>query len=311
MPRKRARRQQTANGPDGSGAMAARRRLGRLMTELREAADVTVEEAAEFIERAPSTMWRLEAGQSGVRIRPQGDVGRLCDLYKVDGETREGLLALVEATKVKGWFQPYSDVLPPKFDMYLGLEGTCDTLCTYESERVPGLLQTEGYARAIMSMPRPGRVPDQATIERRVQVRLRRQEVLTRKDPRPPQVDVVLNEAVLRRPIGGAEVMAEQLRHINRLAELRNLSLRVLPFAAGLQHGLITGQFVILRFSNAEEEPPRVFVDGFMGDLWFDEPDEIAQYDAAFSGIRESSLDDQASRDVIEQLAKELAQPHG
>ncbi|MGH3734024.1 MAG: helix-turn-helix domain-containing protein [Micromonosporaceae bacterium] len=307
MPRTRARRQQTANGPDGSGAMAARRRLGRLMTELREAADVTVEEAAEFIERAPSTMWRLEAGQSGVRIRPQGDVGRLCDLYEVDGETREGLLALVEATKVKGWFQPYSDVLRPKFDMYLGLEDVCDTLCTYEPERIPGLLQTEGYARAIMSLPGPKKTADQETVERRVKVRTRRQEVLTRKDPRAPQIDVVLSETVLRRPIGGPEVMAEQLRHLNRLAELRNLSLRVLPFSAGLQHGLITGQFVILRFSNAEEEPPRVFVDGVFGDLWFDEPEQIDWYEAAFADIRKASLGQAASRDTIERAAKELA----
>ncbi|MQA27828.1 MAG: helix-turn-helix domain-containing protein, partial [Micromonosporaceae bacterium] len=88
MPRRWTRRQQTTNGPDGSGAMAARRRLGRLITDLREAADITVEEAAEFIERAPSTMWRLEAGQPGVRIRPHGDIGRLCEFYEVDEETK-------------------------------------------------------------------------------------------------------------------------------------------------------------------------------------------------------------------------------
>lgn len=307
MPRKWTRRQQTTNGPDGSGAMAARRRLGRLITDLREAADITVEEAAEFIERAPSTMWRLEAGQPGVRIRPHGDIGRLCEFYEVDEETKQGLLALVEATKVKGWFQPYSDVLPPKFNMYLGLEGTCDTFWTYEPERVPGLFQTEAYARAIMTLPVPKKTADEDTIERRLQVRMRRQEVLTRTDPRAPQLDVVLNETVLRRPVGGPVVMAEQLRHVNQLSELPHVSVRVLPFPAGLHRGLDTGQFVLLRFANAVEEPPRVFVDGVLGDLWFDEPEQIDWYESAFHDIRKKSLSEAASRDLIEQAAKELA----
>lgn len=312
MPARKKRPTVTGDGesPEGSGAMAARQQLGRLLRELRDAAGITQEEAARHIERVPSTVYRMEDGQPGVRIRPGADIDRLCDLYEVaDQETRNGLRALAEATRTKGWFQPYLDVIPPKFDMYLGLEGDASELWTYEPERVPGLLQTEKYARALFKVPGPeGNSVDSANVDRLVALRLQRQQaVLRRKTPRPPRLDVVLNEAVLRRPVGGAAVMAAQLRHINQVAsELMHVSVRVLPFSAGLHDGMMAGQFIIMRFPN-DNQPTRVWMDGLTGHLWFDRPKEVDRYDSMSTNIRKHSLGEERSREMIEQAAEELS----
>lgn len=309
MARKKRSTADDDGSPEGSGAMAARQRLGRLLRELRDAKGFTQEDAARHIERVPSTVYRMEDGQPGVRIRPGGDIDRLCDLYDVtDEETRKGLRALAEATRVKGWYQPYLDVLPPKFDMFLGLEGDASELCIYESELVPGLMQTEDYARVVFQVPgADGQTRSQHDIDRRVEVRLQRQQtVLYRRTPRPPRLDVVVNEAVLRRPIGGAAVMAAQLRHIHQLVtELMHVSVRVLPFSTGLHEGMMSGQFTIVRFPDPGQT--KVSMDCMSGYLWFDKPEEIDRYESMFANICKQSLGEESSLKMIEQAAEELS----
>ncbi|MFV2020776.1 helix-turn-helix domain-containing protein [Micromonospora sp. LOL_023] len=290
-------------GPDGSGSMAARRRLGRLLTELREAKAITQEAAAEYIERVPSTLYRMETGKPGVRIRIKQDIHGLCELYEVDAPTREALVQLAETTKIKGWYQPYHDLLvQTNFDSYIGLEQDASEIDTFESQLVPGLLQTERYARALVSVP-DNRERDADEVERRVRMRLRRQEILTRTDP--VRLDAVLSEAVLRQVVGGPAVMIEQLRHLATSSERPNITLRVLPFAAGLHDGLVSGSFVILRFPD-DIESPVVYSDVLLGGLWFEAPSEVARFGRALTSISESALDQPASRDMIEQTAKEL-----
>lgn len=290
--------------PDGSGSMAARRRLGRLLTELREAKGITQDVAAEYIERVPSTLYKMETGKPGVRIRIKQDIHGLCELYEVDAATRDGLVQLAEATKVKGWYQPFHDLLvQTNFDSYIGLEQDAAELDTYTTQLVPGQLQTERYARALVSVP-DTKERDEDEIERRVQLRLRRQDILTR--PNPVRLTAVLSEAVLRQVVGGPDVMAEQLRHLAAMGERPNVSVRVLPFAAGLHDGLLADNFIVLRFPDGIE-PPMVYSDVLLGSLWFEEHSEVTRFTRAFANIGESALDEEASREMIHQAAKELA----
>lgn len=275
--------------------------------------NITQDQAAHHIERVPSTLYRIEDGQPGVRIRPGGDIARLCDLYEVtDQETRNGLMALAEATRTKGWFQPYRNVMPPKFDTYLGLEGDAHELLVYEPELIPGILQTAAYASALFRIPGPdGKERDQQEVNQRVDLRLHRQHtVLRRRDPRPPRLDVLLGETVLRRPIGGAGVMAAQLRHLNQItSELMHVSVRVLPFSAGLNEGVIAGRFILMRFPSSQ--PDRVWIDCFAGHLWLDKPNEIDRYTSMYADIRHHSLGEDRSREMIEQAAEEFSDHDG
>lgn len=287
---------------DNRGAAEARRKLGTRLAALREAKGISVDDAAAHIERARPTLWKIESGQLGVRIKPQTDVGRLCDLYEVDQETRDELLALVEVTRVKGWFQPFTDVIRPKFDMYLSLEEVASEIVGYELDLVPGLLQTEDYARAVLSVPNHGRPRDEDEVAKRVELRMRRQNILTRVGA--PRVNILLEEGVLRHPIGSDAIMADQLRHINELGELPNLAVRILPDSAGLHHGLLSGKFQMLRFTHDQTV---VYVDGFIGALWFKEPKELAKYEHTVTEIESIALDEKKSRTRIEQSVKELS----
>jgi hypothetical protein len=167
-------------------------------------------------------------------------------------------------------------------------------------------LQTESYARAIIGAGNPG--VDDEEINRRVHVRVARQALVTRVTA-APELNIVLNEAILRRPVGGVEVMSGQLRRLLDASGLPNVALRVMPFSAGLHHGIMSGPFEILRFplngDGRASEPPTVYVDGFTGDLYLDKPKEIARYDEAFSAIWSSALNEKASQDLLRQVTKE------
>lgn len=198
-------------------------------------------------------------------------------------------------------------MIPEDFDVYLGLEEAAAQLTGYRSELVPGLLQTEDYARTLIRDGNPGMVDEE--IERRVQVRMSRQVLLTRPTA-APTLSMVLNEAVLRRPVGGSPVMVRQLERLRESSELPTVSLRVVPFDAGLHYSAIAGHFVILRFpqnyNGQETEPPTVYVEGFTGSLYLDKPHEIEHYTTAFTNTWESALDEAASRKLITRLAREL-----
>ncbi|WP_326699869.1 DUF5753 domain-containing protein [Streptomyces sp. NBC_01754] len=217
-------------------------------------------------------------------------------------------MGLAKETKNHGWWHAYGDVIPEGFDLYIGLEEAADRLSWYESELVPGLFQTPDYARVLIERSDPGR--DDAEVERRVHVRSTRQALLTRVTA-PPNVDVVLNEAAVRRPVGGGKVMADQLEHLVHLNELEHVSIRVVPYAAGLHAGIMSGPFVTLRFPTYGEssytEPPTVYVEGFTGALYLDKPDEIERYDGAFTSMWGSALDEAGSTSLLKQAARELS----
>ncbi|MEV6349603.1 DUF5753 domain-containing protein [Actinoplanes sp. NPDC051851] len=297
---------------DDAGAAYARRRLGRLLTELRENARdesgdrvaVTVEAAAAHIERARPTLYRMEHGLPGVKIKDR-DLRDLCELYRASREDLDTLLALAKVTRVRGWFHPFSDVLPPGFDIYVGLEGAAARITAYEESRVHGLVQTKEYARELLLFPGlDGHERDPAEIDRRVEVRLKRQGILTRSDPAPTRVELLLGETALQRPVGGRAVMARQLNYINELGDLPNVTIRVIPLAAGLHQGVATGPFSMLRFAD-NTEPPTAYFDGFLGHSLLNKPELVDRLDGVISGIRSCALDEQPSRELIHRVAKE------
>ena len=287
---------------NGTGAaMPARRQIARFLREGRTAVGLTQDQVADHIEISLSTMQRLEAGKGG-QLK-QAEVAALCHLFGVkDPDTIDSLKALAVAMKVKGPYQPYRDVVTGEFNMYLGLEGDASQLLNYENEYIPGLLQTEAYARAIIRTPGTDQRED-AEVDKRVQLRLERQNVLHRS-PNPVKLDALLSETVLRRPMGGAHVMANQLRHINKMSTLTNVSVRVVPLSPHPHMGIQAGAFVIARFPDGE--PPIAFSDGFLGDSYFKEADEIARFEEAFDDISQHALSVTKSRTFIERAAKEL-----
>lgn len=287
-----------------SGSTVPRRQLGRYLRDLRGKARLTVKAAAAELEWSEAKIWRIETGQTSLRSL---DVEAMCKVYGAPNDLAEGLKGLAKETKGRGWWHAYGDVIPDGFDLYIGLEESASQLCWYSSELVPGLLQTEAYARTLIRADNVGVSDDE--IERRVHVRIARQALLTRVTARPT-IEVMLNEAVLCRPVGGTGIMAEQLARLAEVADYPNVSIRVVPFKAGLHHGLMSGPFVILRFpvngDGREAEPPTVYVDGYTGALYLDKPGEIDRYDAARQAIRAATLDDEASKHRILIAAREL-----
>jgi hypothetical protein len=287
-----------------SGSTVPRRQLGRYLESLRENAGLNRKDAAKALERSAPTLWRIETGRAPVRGI---EVDAMCRLYGATPELAQFLVGLASETKAKGWWQAYGDAVPDYLDLFVGLEAAASRLSTYEAELVPGYFQTEAYARTLITADHSDET--EAEIERRVQLRLARQAIL-RRPIDPPALQVAIRESVLRCSVGGPEVMAPQLDRLAEAADMPNVSLRVLPFAAGFHLGMLSGAFVILRFplngGGMESEPPTVYSDIFTGALYLDKPHEVGRYDRAFGEIWRASLDEDSSGNLIRQAAEEM-----
>ncbi|PPK65968.1 DUF5753 domain-containing protein [Actinokineospora auranticolor] len=232
------------------------------------------------------------------------DAEAMCRVYGASAEVTEMLKSLAKKTKSHGWWHAYSDSIPDGFALYIGLEEAASSLQWFQSDVVPGLFQTPDYARNIISSHN-GKWSDEE-LDRRVTLRLARQPLLARTTARPT-ISVVLAETILRRPVGGPAVMGEQLLHLAAAAELDNVSMRVMPFGAGMNHGLVTGPFILFRFpGDTDREPPVVHVENFSGDLYLDKPDEIDNYSTAFQRIWTAALDEKTSVAWIRQAGKDF-----
>jgi len=271
---------------------------------LRNKAGLTVKDAARGLEWSETKIWRIETGQTSLR---SFDVEVMCRIYGVAPDMTEALMGLAKETKAKGWWQAYGDAVPEWFDLYVGLEAAASKLFLYEQELVPGLFQTGDYARALIRADHPDETDGE--IDRRVQLRIARQ-ALVRRPIDPPEMQVALNESALRWPIGGPEIMAAQLERLVAASELPNVSLRVVPFSAGFHPGILSGSFNILRFplngNGQESEPPTVYADLYTGALYLDKPQEVHRYSETYAGIWQNALDEEASREIIQQTAEVL-----
>jgi hypothetical protein len=272
------------------------RRLAQALRELRHEAGLTQDAVAAWMGWHTSKLFRLENARSP-RV-DWLDVKELMDMYGVRSPHREALIQLARDARMMGWWTPYRDVFTGS---YVALEDESSAMRLYCPELVPGLLQTEDYARAVIRAVRPGY--DDASVERRVTARLARQKVLLDRAS-PPELMLVLNEAVLRRVVASADVMAAQLRALAAAAERPQLTLQVLPFSAGA-HASLEGGFVLIEFPE-ETDPDVVYVEGIMGDLYLESVAEVKRYQSAFERIQTVALKSEESLTFISARAKEL-----
>jgi hypothetical protein len=280
---------------DGSPTMR-RRRLARELARLREQRGMTIREAATTLEWAPSKLSRVEAMQHGIIVR---DVRRLLDLYGLaDPAQREALFEMARQAKQRGWWQAYGDVLPGEYATLIGLESEAAQIRTWQPELVHGLLQTREYARAVIRSGRPGDTAEE--VDRRVEVRMRRQQILDR--PGPPRLQVVLNEGAVRRMVGGPQVMRAQLARLAEDGGRASVMVQVLPFAAGEHPAMASGPFDLLEFPGAADRGV-VTVENLAGSLSLEAPEDLRQYARAFDVLAAAALGPGQSRDMLRSLA--------
>ncbi len=283
-----------------------RRRLGRLLRDVRQGAGLTIAELAHRIERGATTVQRLETGTAD-RIR-LWDIEAICQVCGADETTTEALKGLAQDGNTKVWWHQYGDLIPVNFDVYMGLEAGAARLTSFQ-ELVPGLLQTADYARILTRLAHPSE-PD-SEIARRVEMRIRRQTLLTRKR-KPAPLDVILDESALYRVIGGRRIMDVQLRHLADMGTRPNITIRVLPFGAGVPLGDLTGPFIILDFLESKRgvpvEPSMVYAEGYAGAMYLDDPDVVERYRRAHAALGEVALSVQDSRQLLRDKAREYAE---
>lgn len=290
---------------EGNNPTVRRRRLGAELRRLRESAGMTGEEAAERMSWSGSKLSRIERGQVASN---SDDIRDLLELYGVDEPgLRQTLIMLARESRRRGWWHAYGDVLPERFEVYLGLEPEASALRFYQSETIPGLMQTEPYARAlIQAHPVP---VDTNEVDRRVELRLRRQELLLRDHP--PETSVVLDEAVLHRPVGGSAALADQLDHLLKIAAEPHVDVQVLPYDAGAHSGL-NGSFDILEFPESDVHAQRlVHLENLTNSLYIEKAKEVQNYTIAFEHLRAAALHSDESRDVITDAAQRARRAGG
>lgn len=277
-----------------SGSVVRRMLLGSHLRRLRESRGITREAAGYSIRASESKISRMELGRVSFKTR---DVEDLLTLYGVADEAeRTSLLSLAKEANVAGWWHSYSDVLPSWFPTYIGLEGSAHLIRSYEVQFVHGLLQTEAYARAVVS--RGMRGAGAADIDRRVALRMERQKCLVAE--KAPEFHIVLDEAALRRPYGDREVMRGQLQHLIDLSERPNVRLQVMPFGFG-GHSGESGAFTLLSFPESDLSDV-VYLEQLTSALYLDKPEDVAQYEQALKQLQQDSPSPEESRDLLRGL---------
>jgi DNA-binding XRE family transcriptional regulator len=260
----------TAIGSDRGGPTVQRMLVGAKLRRLRADLGLTREQAADHIRASAWKIHRLENGQVSFKER---DLLDLLDLYEVvDPQEIADTLALAREANHPGWWQHYGDVLPAWFRAYVDLESAASLIRTYEGQYIPGLLQTDDYIRAVVHAAHLTDSSDE--VGRRVRLRMARQTLLTRDQP--PRLWAVIDEAALRRPVGGPEVMRGQLERLIDATKLATVTLQLLPFAAGA-HPAMAGAFSVLRFGD-RELPDVVYLEHLTGASYLDKRDEVERY---------------------------------
>jgi transcriptional regulator with XRE-family HTH domain len=272
------------------------RRLAAQLRDLREAAGLTQELVAERTGKDRSTLYRLETAQQ----RPQrSTLIQLLDLYGAEEARRADLLALLKEAKQRGWLRSYSSELPEAYSDYMAFEDEARSISNYESLCVPGLLQTEAYARALLRGSLPHASEDE--IEVRVTARMERQAVLSKQGA--PHLWAIMDEAALRRLAGGRDVMRDQIAHLLQMRSQPNVTIQVVPFAAGSHPG-IAGSFITLDFPEADDQAV-VYIETAAGGLFLEEDTEIRRYTLMFEHLRAAASGLDATAAMLRAIAAE------
>jgi transcriptional regulator with XRE-family HTH domain len=271
-----------------------RRRLAAELHRLRTASHLTLEEVASHLECSPAKVSRIENGQVAVRIQ---DARELLDLYDVDGERSTALLQMVRLARGKGWWAAYADLLDESAQTRLSLEDEASAILVYETNLVTALLQTRRYAWEVLSSRTDSKLD---LVQRKVDLQMARQQILDR--PNAPRLIVVLDEASLRRAVNVPDVMREQYERLSAAAGHADISLRVLPFDAGANQAM---GFPFQIFEFIDDDPHLVYVELLNRGEIFESAEEVGRYRSAFNQVRESSLPEEESRDLLAKLAKD------
>jgi len=273
--------------------------LGKQLRLLREQAKLTTEDVGLQLDCSPSTISRMEGGKVGIR---RSTLEQMLDIYELtDHEHRETLIALAKEGKRRGWFARYGD-LPAAYSRFIGLEAAAHEMRDYEALIVPGLLQTEEYTRALLQARAPDADgPLDEAIEAHVSARRERQELLSKAD-NPLRFIAVLDESVIRRQIGGHDVMRSQLKRLIEAANSRNVIIQILPFDGGAYAGM-AGSFAILSFLDA---PSVVFAEALAGDI-YQEAGDVERYHGVFESLRAAALSPLESIKMIERAEDGVA----
>jgi transcriptional regulator with XRE-family HTH domain len=270
------------------------RALAGALERQREAAELSPRDVAARLEWSETKVWRIETAR--VTVSP-GDIRELARLYGIDDAGTESLVQLARQAKRPGWWKGMSQALPEGFSVHIELESSAAAIRTYEAQWVPGLWQTEAYARAMLAANSLTSTPEQ--IERQVQVRMRRQQILARPDPSPPAIWAILDEAVIRRIVGGRAVMRGQLERLREASGDPAVTLQILAFNAGA-HMAAYGSFALFDPSDPAF-PVTASTDRPAGSLIEDDPEDIHRYTMMFDHLRASAMSPAASRTLIDE----------
>ncbi|RAY13343.1 XRE family transcriptional regulator [Actinomadura craniellae] len=273
-----------------------RRRLAAEMRKLRKESGKSREDAARFADIAPATVSRIEAATHAPKV---ADIMALCKFYGLDDERTEVLVTLARQSRQRGWWRKYTDTVPPWFEVYIGLEEEVAEIRSYQSEAVFGLFQTEAYARSIL-LADESVSPDEG--ERRIEVRMKRQEILTNSDR--PKLWIIQSEASLRYEVGGRSVMREQLQHLAEISRSRSATIQILPFSVGA-HPSMDGAFDILSFPD-RRDPDVVYLQYRQGSIYLEDSSEIDDYSQLFDQLIARALSPDESRSLINRIAGEM-----
>jgi len=279
------------------GPTVPRMILGHQLRRYREAAGIGLDLAGYEIRASKSKISRLENGRVGFKDR---DVADLLTLYGVtDEQVRAGLISLARQASAPGWWSKYGDVVADWFEEYLGLEAATSVIRTFELQFVHGLFQTEDYARVVTRLGHTAAPAEE--IERRVNMRLKRQDLLT--GPDPPQVWSVIDEGALRRPLGGRSVMQAQLNRLIEVASLRHVTIQVVPFGRG-GHAAAGGSFTVLRFGEADV-PDVVYIEQLTSALYLDKRDDVDHYMEVMNTLTAEALTPASTKRFLAELTRE------
>lgn len=268
------------------------RRLARELLDLREGAGVAPEDAARQLGWSRFKVRNIETAK--VRPKP-ADINEICDLYGVDSTKRAGLLQLAREARQRGWWAAYGDVFSGS---YVGLEDDAAKIRSWQPQLIPGLLQTEDYAREVINTSRGG---DDESVNRRVQARMARRTLLSR--PNPPALHAVLDEAVLRRQIGGPDVLRDQLAYLKSVGRRDNITIQVLPFDSGTHPGL-ESSFVVLSFTEPAD-PDMAFIETKGGDIYVEAKEQVTRIKVDHEQLTNQALPEEESAALIAAIMKE------
>jgi transcriptional regulator with XRE-family HTH domain len=287
--------------PRPGSATVRNRRLAAELRRLRESGDLTGDDVAERLGWSASKVSRLENARQAPRF---ADVRRLLDLYGVDGTYRDQLLQLARDAVRRGWWEAFSDALPEQYASYIGLEIEAEEIWQWETQVIPGLLQTEAYAQSVEQRSHSTEVIPPSRVDARVEARMARQSVLTRENPL--QLSVVMDEALLLRRHGDPAVMVEQLGRLQELSALPNLSLQILPLDG--PHPIATGSFTLLQFPlvGGIKFHDVVYIEHLNGCSYLEEETETYRHRLSFERLRAEALGPAESLELISRIAREV-----